>query len=118
MLSCKDGWKSHLTSHVSQGLPRDFVLIFTSQGLPRDPAPVPRADGGRPGDPRQLPGDFLAIGDWQQKKQSLTASFNVAILETFVSYKIGTPYMTILNAMMLAQKESLVCCLVLWQLQC
>ena len=67
MLSCKDGWKSHLTSHVSQGLPRDFVLIFTSQGLPRDPAPVPRADGRRPGDPRQLPGDYLAFGDRQQK---------------------------------------------------
>ena len=126
----EDRWKSDLTSHVSQRLPRDFVLIFTSQGLPRDPAPVPRADGGRPGDPRQLPGDYLAFGDRQQKimiilhlvvgnkkQQSLTASSNVAILETFVSYKIGTPYMTILNAMMLAQKESLVCCLVLWQLQ-
>ena len=52
---------------LSQGLPRDFVLIFTSQGLPRDPAPVPRADGRRPGDPRQLPGDYLAFGDRQQK---------------------------------------------------
>ena len=42
-------------------------MIFTSQGLPRDPAPVPRADGGRSGDSRQLPGDDLAIGDRQKK---------------------------------------------------
>ena len=103
--------KSHLTSHVSQGLPRDS-------------APVPRADGRCPGDPRQLSGDYLAInylavGDRQQKTTILDSRLQyVAILETFVSYKIDTPYMTILNAMMLAQVESLVCCLVLWQLQC
>ena len=44
---------------------------------------------------------LLVIGN--KKQESLTASSNVAILETFVSYKIGTPYMTMVNAMMLAQ---------------
>ena len=44
---------------------------------------------------------LLVIGN--KKHETLTESPNVAILETFVSYKIGTPYMTILNAMMLAQ---------------
>ena len=40
-----------------------MVIVITVrnifQGLPRDPAPVPGADGGSPGHPRQLPGACL-----------------------------------------------------------